>query len=164
MTEGQQASLRAVLDSATDRDVTVDIHTTSRTAIGNSMDTKCSYNNRACYYYLKADLDFPGVSTTITIPAGQTEVSIRVNTLDDSIVEESEDFVVILSNPSQGLTIGANNRATVIILDDDGNFRADLIFWNLFSFSCLYIVWLHTSIACTATSIDTVPVLMQQRN
>lgn len=67
-----------------------------------------------------AGSDYTTVTMTITFPAGTTELAIPVNTTDDEIAELPEDFTALLSNPSQGLAVGAQDTATVTITDNDG--------------------------------------------
>lgn len=50
-----------------------------------------------------------------------TPKSISVNIFDDAIYESTENFLVTLSNPSGGASLGNPNTATVTILNDDPN-------------------------------------------
>lgn len=68
---------------------------------------------------LIAGSDYTTAATTITFPVGVTEITIPVNTTQDQIAELPEDFTALLSNPSEGLAIGAEDTATVTITDDD---------------------------------------------
>lgn len=68
-----------------------------------------------------AGMDFIAVPTTrISFLTGTTEFSIPLDTLEDNLPEQLEDFAAVLSNPSEGLDIGVQNTATVSILDNDG--------------------------------------------
>lgn len=61
--------------------------------------------------------DYTTISTTATIAAGQTSVTIAVSPIDDSITEGPES--VVLSLASGSYDIGANSFASVIIADND---------------------------------------------
>jgi hypothetical protein len=61
--------------------------------------------------------DYNTTSSTATIPAGQTCVTVTFPIVDDSNNEPTEAFNVVLSNPS-GATI-ADGAGTVTILDND---------------------------------------------
>ena len=65
-----------------------------------------------------ADNDYVAASGTLTIPAGQTSVTIFINVNGDIKVEPNETFTVTLSNPS-GASLGTS-VATGTILNDDG--------------------------------------------
>ena len=56
---------------------------------------------------------------TITFPAGQTSITFPVDTTEDEIAELLEQFTATLSNPSEGLIVGANEQALIEIVDDD---------------------------------------------
>ena len=56
---------------------------------------------------------------TITFPAGVTSVTVPVTTTSDDLSELQEMFDATLSNPSDDLTVGADDKATVVI--DDNN-------------------------------------------
>lgn len=63
--------------------------------------------------------DFTLESTVINFPQGQTTASVSVAATDDVIAELVETFEVVLSNPSPGLAIGADNTASVTITDNN---------------------------------------------
>ena len=67
-----------------------------------------------------AGSDYVILITTVIFSAGETESFIFVTALPDNIAELSEDFTVVLSNPSAGLMVGDADTAEVIITDDDG--------------------------------------------
>ena len=56
---------------------------------------------------------------TLTIPAGQTEVKLTLNTADDSEAEGKETFTIGLSNPSNGVKLGNVTEVTTAINDND---------------------------------------------
>ncbi len=66
-----------------------------------------------------APSDFTPVTGTLFFPAGSTELSITIPITDDSIVEPQENFQVVLSNPTGGVTLNVNNPLIVTIEDND---------------------------------------------
>ena len=46
---------------------------------------------------------------------------VLVTTLDDEIAEQSESFMAMLSEPSDSLTIGPMDSATITIYDNDND-------------------------------------------
>src|SRR5437868_11958185 len=64
----------------------------------------------------QANVDYIPTNGTIRFVAGQTNATITVRILDDSIFEGLETFTVALSNPTAGATIGARATTTVTIL------------------------------------------------
>ena len=54
-------------------------------------------------------------TTTIVFAAGETQSSFDVVILEDEIFEPLESFTAVLSNPSQGLTLGVGITATINI-------------------------------------------------
>jgi hypothetical protein len=59
------------------------------------------------------------VTTTLTFAAGQTRVSVPVDTIDDQRAELQEAFRALLFSPSDSLVIGALDTATVTVTDDE---------------------------------------------
>jgi len=59
-----------------------------------------------------------GANGVLTIPAGSTQATLRVNLINDTLVEPNETFFVTLSSAS-GATI-SDSRGIGTILDDDG--------------------------------------------
>ena len=69
---------------------------------------------------LCTDQDFTPVSTSLTFTAGgATSLSVVIPLVDDSVLEPSEYFTVLLISSSQRVTVG-QATANVTILDDDG--------------------------------------------
>ena len=66
--------------------------------------------------------DYTSGPYTVTIPAGQTRVPFDIPITDDMILEGSEDFELIIVPGSlpDDVTRGNPNRATVNIVDNDG--------------------------------------------
>lgn len=68
------------------------------------------------------DADFTGETTaTVTIAAGDTSVAVKVGILDDDIFEQTEDFDVVITDVSEGTTIGPNDSVNTTIIDEDSN-------------------------------------------
>jgi Ca2+-binding RTX toxin-like protein len=63
--------------------------------------------------------DFKSTSGTLTFQVGQTSQTISVPFMDDSLVENNENFKVILSKAT-GASLGSNSTTTVTIVDNDG--------------------------------------------
>lgn len=64
--------------------------------------------------------DYITVTRTITFLAGETSLDILVRTSEDTVAELTEKFEAQLSNPSVGVVLVGQSRATVDILDNDG--------------------------------------------
>jgi hypothetical protein len=65
-----------------------------------------------------AGADFTPVAGTLTFAAGEVSKTITIPISRDALLEGSENFVVTLSNPTGGATVGAGGSAVVTILDD----------------------------------------------
>ena len=65
--------------------------------------------------------DYDAGPYTVTIPAGQNDVTFSVSITDDNIHEESETFNLIIDESSLpgGVTSSNSNTVTVTIMDDD---------------------------------------------
>lgn len=63
--------------------------------------------------------DFIGKSDTLTFLAGETQKTINIPIINDSLIEGTESFFVTLSEPGIGVALGTNITATVDISDDD---------------------------------------------
>jgi Calx-beta domain len=63
--------------------------------------------------------DFTGQDGTLYFAPGQASTSLVVPITDDASFEADEAFTVTLSDPSPGLSLGANESGTITILDDD---------------------------------------------
>lgn len=61
----------------------------------------------------QAGADYTATSGTITIPAGQTSVEVRVPVLNDAKFEGDEDFGITLSNPSNATIAAAEGVGTI---------------------------------------------------
>lgn len=67
----------------------------------------------------QAGSDYIAQSGTVTFTPGISERFIKIDIVDDDIFEVDESFYIQLSNPTNGAILGANNLATIMILDDD---------------------------------------------
>ena len=66
-----------------------------------------------------AGADYVEVSTNLTFLANETNKTVAVPILNDSLVESSETFQVTLSNATVGAVLGTRTNATVRITDND---------------------------------------------
>ena len=66
-----------------------------------------------------AGSDYESVTRMLTFPAGQTELLVPVDTMEDIIAENRESFEATLSRPSAGLNVGNRDSAIVNIVDND---------------------------------------------
>jgi PKD repeat protein len=65
--------------------------------------------------------DFAGAvlpSGMVTFAAGETSKTIALQVAGDTVIESDEGFIVSLSSPSSGLTIGTASAAGIILNDD----------------------------------------------
>ncbi len=62
--------------------------------------------------------DYAEISTTVTIPAGESSATIEVTPVDDTAIEGTETVSLTL-DASDSYTLGASNSATVNIADND---------------------------------------------
>ena len=74
-----------------------------------------------------AGQDFIHVSDTVVFGALETKKTVRIQTLNNTLVEPVEDFAFVLSEPTGGATLGAPSSATVLIDDDDS---AGVVFFS----------------------------------
>ncbi|NBV21048.1 MAG: hypothetical protein EBS05_03880 [Proteobacteria bacterium] len=66
-----------------------------------------------------ANVDYGSITTNLFFDIGQTAVSVPITIVNDTIVEGTENFRVILSNPTGEATLGSQSNLTVSIIDDD---------------------------------------------
>lgn len=64
-------------------------------------------------------VDYNLAPGTITIASGSVTGSFTINIINDALVEPSETIITSLSNPSPGLSVGAQGSHTYTILNDD---------------------------------------------
>lgn len=60
--------------------------------------------------------------STVTFTAGQTIAVRPVDVLEDDTAESAELFHAELSNPSVGVVLGVERRATAEILNNEGTY------------------------------------------
>jgi hypothetical protein len=70
--------------------------------------------------------DYVAAGGTLNFASGETSKTIIITLIDDAIAESDETFSVVLSNPTNGATLGAAS-ATVTIADDDSNVPTGLL-------------------------------------
>ena len=63
--------------------------------------------------------DFTAGPYTVSIPAGQTRGTVSIQTTQDSVLEQDEDFDVSITGASPATTVGSRGRATITIEDDE---------------------------------------------
>ena len=97
--EGTEAAIIVFLSTSADREVSVDFTTESDTAI--------------------APDDYTSVTRNIIFSAGETSVTVLVDTIDDNIREVDEVFRASLSNPTNGLSLGTPITTEITIVDND---------------------------------------------
>ena len=70
-----------------------------------------------------AGLDYTATNGTLAFAAGETNQTFTVPILNDGLVEPTESFTVILSNPTGGAVLGTPATATVQITDNDAGLQ-----------------------------------------
>ncbi|MGQ0622026.1 MAG: Calx-beta domain-containing protein [Panacagrimonas sp.] len=63
--------------------------------------------------------DYAAIDQDVTIPAGETEVTLSLRLIDDGQREDAETVILHLDNPS-GASLGSPASHTLTVLDDDG--------------------------------------------
>ncbi|GCE95929.1 hypothetical protein NIES46_39950 [Arthrospira platensis NIES-46] len=63
--------------------------------------------------------DYIASSGTLIFSAGETIQNIDIQIIDDNEVEDTEQFRIVLSNPTGGLTLGDRDSIILSIIDDD---------------------------------------------
>ncbi len=63
--------------------------------------------------------DYDGASGTLTIPAGQSSGTIKVQVNEDALPEAAENFHVDLTSATRRTRSQADKRGTATITDDD---------------------------------------------
>jgi len=63
----------------------------------------------------------------VVIPPGGTNAVARIQIVDNNLVESEERFDVILQPQGNGVIIGNPGQAEVIIVDDDGKLRVEVM-------------------------------------
>ncbi|QEX17035.1 hypothetical protein FRZ44_23310 [Hypericibacter terrae] len=65
--------------------------------------------------------DYTALTTVLTFTSGQTAQTVAVKTIDDTIVEGTEDYAVRISNPTGGTIVTNQGTAGTLIIDNDKN-------------------------------------------
>ena len=102
-TEANPVLFTVRLDAASGRDVTATFATAKHNAGSDPADPGIDY------------VSAPG---TLLIPAGSREATIQIATIDDTIAEHDESFLVKIENPVNALI--KDGTALGLILDDEG--------------------------------------------
>ncbi len=78
-----------------------------------------------------AGSDYTTENGTVVFDPGVTQRTIIVPTVDDALIESEETFVVNLSNPSAGATIGDPRGVATITDDDNPASPNDIYVWDI---------------------------------
>jgi len=67
-------------------------------------------------------VDYNSGPYPVRFPAGVTSVTFNIPINDDSILEDNENFMLTINQPSlpEGVTVDEPDEATVTIVDNDG--------------------------------------------
>jgi len=107
ITEGGTASFTVSLSRASTAPVSVDYATANGTAVQPG--------------------DYTAKTGTITIPGGQTKATITVATLNDTLIEKDETFLVNLSNVSAAVVIDEQGQGTITNNDFPEMYISDVV-------------------------------------
>ena len=80
----------------------------------------------------------------MTVTSGSSEVVIEIPIIADNVTEDAENFTVLLSNPSDGVTF-VNSVAIINIADHDGELNPSLCIATIDSIQKVII---HACSAC----------------
>ncbi len=97
--EGATTSVKVALDQDPERTVAIPI---TRTHLGGATVT-----------------DYSGVPDGLLFNAGDTEKAFVFSAIQDSVDDDGESVLLTLGALPEGVAVGARNKATVSILDDD---------------------------------------------
>lgn len=78
----------------------------------------------------EGDVDFSTTEQPLDFPALSTQECVTIHTIDDSIVEGGEEFLVelaIAGHHDTRVQLGASSIVTVTIVDNDCEFTANII-------------------------------------
>ncbi|MFP5309640.1 MAG: Calx-beta domain-containing protein [Actinomycetes bacterium] len=106
VTEGGTAVVPITLDRESGKDITFTYEVRSDTAVVGA--------------------DVPPTSGQVRIPAGVTEVEVRVPTIDDDLDEPDETVLLVLTGADNAEVDPANDTGVITILDDDPAVIVDL--------------------------------------
>src|SRR5690606_9961690 len=63
--------------------------------------------------------DLVGQTGTLSFGPSETSKTVTIATIDDTVVEDTEYFSLVLSNPTNGATLGPNSSAKGLIADNE---------------------------------------------
>ncbi|WP_197480191.1 CARDB domain-containing protein, partial [Anabaena sp. 4-3] len=66
-----------------------------------------------------AGSDYNNAPITVNFADGEISKTVTIPIFDDTIFDPNQTFNITLSNPTNGVTIGSQNNATVTIIDND---------------------------------------------
>ena len=66
------------------------------------------------------ETDYTATASPITMASGDSQVTIRIDPIDDSRNETDETVIITLQSSNAYAVDGRNNRVTIVINDDDG--------------------------------------------
>jgi hypothetical protein len=91
---------------------------TVRVLRGGSKTEAISVRLRTVDGSAQAGSDYTGSNLVVRIPKGKTQKKVKVKITRDSTSESSETFLLVLSEPSAGASLGTPRLGTVIIAGD----------------------------------------------
>lgn len=99
VTEGGSLTITVIRTGGSDGDIAVELNSTDGTA--------------------RAGSDYTAVSTVLQFVGGETSKSVTFSSINDNVVESTENLKLNLSNPSGGATLSVPADATITITDND---------------------------------------------
>ena len=78
--------------------------------------------------------DYINVDETVSFAAGESLKTVRVELIDDTNSEGTENLNLLLSFPSAGLIVGPNSSTTLRITDDESAVVEDVVGGSSFGF------------------------------
>ena len=105
-----------IISTLSSLDITIQVTDNSSTATGKWMLIPIT----SIIWYHTGGEDYNSGPYDVTIPAGMMKASFDITINNDNIVEGNEDFTLIIIT-SSSLLVGDTNKATVTIVDDEGN-------------------------------------------
>jgi hypothetical protein len=98
-TEGGSITITIVREGGSDGQIAVELNSVDGTA--------------------RAGSDYNALSVVLQFADGETSKSVTLSSIDDAIVESTENLKLELSNPSGGTTVSIPADATITIRDND---------------------------------------------
>ena len=120
------ANVSLELTKAAEKEVTVHIETSDRTATGRESDG--SWWHVSCSLLPLALRDYSAVSQEVMFPAGTTQRSVAIPIMEDSVLEAMEFFTVEVTVPASyaALVLLGTDTAIINVTDDD----SELLHWS----------------------------------